>query len=117
VPDVNDRPRTLGTKQEENPSLGEVIDYIRAYAEQETVGPLKGVGRWVGYGAAAAFTMGLGLVLVLFGLLRALQYEFDRLSTGSLSWLAYVVTLVVTILLLVFTLLRVKKSTLHKEPQ
>jgi hypothetical protein len=117
VPDANERPRTLGTEQPDNPSLGEVIEYVRAYAEQETVGPLKGVGRWLGYGAVAAFVMGLGLVLLLFGLLRALQYEVDRVSSGSLSWLAYAITLVVTIILLVFTLMRVKKSTLHKEPR
>lgn len=117
MPDSNDPPRTLGTKKADDASLGEVIEFIKSYAEQETVGPLKGAGRWLGYGAAAAFVMGLGLVLILLGILRATQYEVDRLSSGSLSWLAYVVTLVVTIILLALTLLRVKKSTLNNEPK
>ncbi len=98
-------------------SLGEVIEFVKTYAKQETVDPLKGAGRWLGFGAAAAFTMGLGLMIVLLGLLRLVQTELDRLSTGSLSWAAYAVTLVVTVVLLVVTLLRVKKSTLSKEPK
>ncbi|MGA9275374.1 hypothetical protein [Ilumatobacter sp.] len=117
MPDTNDQSPTLGTKKPDDASLGEVIEFIKAYATQETVGPLKGVGRWLAYGAAAAFVMGLGLVLILLGILRAVQYEVDRLSSGSLSWLAYTVTLVVTLLLLVVTMLRVKKSTLNKEPK
>jgi cytochrome c biogenesis protein CcdA len=106
----------LGTKKDE-PSLNEVIDYVKAYATQETVGPLKGVGRWLGFGAGAAFAMGLGLMIVLLGVLRLIQTEFDRLATGSLSWAAYAVTLVLTIILLAITLMRVKKSTLNKEPK
>jgi cytochrome c biogenesis protein CcdA len=98
-------------------SLGEVIEFVKTYAKQETVDPLKGAGRWLGYGAAAAFAMGLGLMIVLLGVLRLVQTEFDRLATGSLSWAAYAVTLVVTLVLLAITLLRVKKSTLNKEPK
>lgn len=106
-----------GTDKPDDASLGEVIEFVKTYAKQETVGPLKGAGRWLGYGAAAAFVMGLGLVLILFGVLRAVQYEFDRSATGSLSWLAYVVTLVLTLILLAVTMLRVKKSTLNNEPK
>lgn len=107
----------LGTKKSDDTSLADVIEYIKSYAKQETVGPLRGAGRWLGYGTGAALAMGLGLVLVLLGLLRLLQTEADRLATGSLSWAAYAITLVVTLILLVFTLLRVKKSTLNKEPK
>lgn len=98
-------------------SVGEVIEFVKTYAKQETVGPLKGAGRWLGYGAAAAFAMGLGLVVVLLGVLRLVQTEFDRLATGSLSWAAYAVTLVVTLALLALTLLRIKKTTLNNEPK
>jgi len=98
-------------------SLGEVIEFLKTYALQETVAPLKGAGRWLAFGAAAAFAMGLGLMIVLLGVLRLVQTEIDRLATGSLSWAAYGVTLLVTVVLLVITLLRVKKSTLNKEPK
>ncbi len=82
--DTNDQPRMLGTKKHDDASLGDVIDFVKAYAKQETVGPLKGAGRWLGFGAGAAFAMGLGLMIVLLGLLRLIQTEFDRLATGSL---------------------------------
>lgn len=115
VPTGDTRP--LRAARQEDASLGEVVDFVKAYAKQETIEPLRGAGRWLGYGAAAAFVMGLGLMLILLGLLRLVQTELDRLATGSLSWVAYGVTLVVTVILLVLTLLRVKKSTLHKEPK
>ena len=108
--------RPLSAKQEDA-SLGEVFEFVKTYAKQETVGPLKGAGRWLAFGAAAAFAMGLGLMLILLGVLRLVQTEVDRLATGSLSWAAYGVTLIVTVALLVVTLLRVKKSTLNKEPK
>ena len=116
MPDTNDRPRTLGTKKDEA-SLGEVIDFVKTYAKQETIGPLRGAGRWLAYGAAASVAMGIGLMLVLLGLLRLVQTELDRLARGSWSWAAYAVVLVVTVALLVVTLLRVKKSTLNNEPE
>ncbi len=98
-------------------SLGEVIEFVKTYAKQETIGPLKGVGRWLAFGAAAAFAMGLGLMIMLLGLLRLIQTEADRLATGSLSWAAYGITLIVTVVLLVLTLMRIKKSTLNREPK
>jgi uncharacterized membrane protein YkgB len=107
----------LGKPKPDEASLGEVIDFVKQYATQETIGPLKGAGRWLAFGAAAAFAMGLGLTIMLLGLLRLLQTEIDRVATGSLSWVAYAVTLLVTLALLAITLMRVKKSTLNNEPK
>ncbi len=104
-------------KQAEDASIGEVVDYVKAYAKQETLGPLRGAGSWLGYGFAAAAALGLGLVLMLVGLLRLLQTEWDRSSSGNLSWLSYLIVLVVAVVLLLLTLQRIKKSTLHKEPK
>jgi len=109
--------RAEKAKQAEDASVGEVIEYLKAYAKQETLGPLKGAGSWLGYGLGAAATLGLGLVLLLVGLLRLLQTEWERSATGSLSWLAYLIVLVVAGVLLALTLMRIKKSTLHKEPK
>ena len=104
-------------KQADDASLGEIIDYVKAYAKQETLGPLKGAGNWLGYGFAAATALGLGLVLMLVGLLRLLQTEWDRSASGNLSWLPYLIVLVVAGVLLALTLMRIKKATLHKEPK
>lgn len=116
VPESNDT-TTRPAAKAEDASIGEVIDYVKAYAQQETIGPLKGAGRWLGFGFGAAFSLGLGLVFVLLGLLRLLQTEWDRSATGSLSWLAYLITFVVTLVLLFFTIQRIKQATLYKEPK
>ena len=104
-------------KAEDDASVGEVIDFVKAYAKQETIGPLKGAGNWLGFGLAASCSLGLGLILLLVGLLRMLQTEWERSSTGNLSWLAYLITLIVAAGLLVLTILRIKKTTLHREPK
>ncbi|NQY56882.1 MAG: phage holin family protein [Ilumatobacteraceae bacterium] len=105
------------TPKPDDPSLGEIVDTVKAYAKQETVGPLKGAGRWLGFGAAAALLLGVGLVFVLVGLLRLLQTEWDRSASGSLSWLAYLIVLAVAIAILAVTVSRIKKSTLNNEPK
>ena len=104
-------------EKQDDASLGDVIEYVKTYAKQEIQGPLKGAGRWLGFGVAAAFALGLGLMLVLFGLLRLIQFEVDRLARGSWSWAAYGITLLVTAILLGLTISRVRKSTLNNEPK
>ncbi len=104
-------------KQAEGASVGEIIDYVKEYAKQETLGPLKGAGGWLGWGFAAAVSLGLGLVLILIGLLRLLQTEWERSATGSLSWVSYLIVLIAASIVLAITLMRIKKATLHKEPK
>ncbi|MEM9517261.1 MAG: phage holin family protein [Actinomycetota bacterium] len=104
-------------KPADDPSLGEIVDTVKAYAKQETIGPLKGAGRWLGFGAAAALFLGIGLVFVLVGLLRLLQTEWDRSASGSLSWLAYLITFAAAAVILAITISRIKKSTLNNEPK
>lgn len=122
VPETNDTAERIAranerAKKAEDASVGEVVDFVKAYALQETVGPLKGAGRWLGFGVGGALALGLGLLLILVGLLRLLQTEWDRSASGNLSWLAYLITLVVAGVLLAVTVLRIKKSTLNKEPK
>ncbi|MGH9134150.1 MAG: hypothetical protein ACRDZZ_09450 [Ilumatobacteraceae bacterium] len=96
-------------------SIGDVVEFVKTYARQETVGPLKGAGRWLALGSAAAVVLGLGLTLVMLGLLRLLQTEWERSATGRLSWLSYLIVLVVVVALLVLTVSRISKKSLNKE--
>lgn len=93
-----------------------MVDMVKTYAKQETLGPLKGAGQWLAFGVAGAALLGVGLSLLLLGVLRLVQTEWDRAARGSLSWLAYLVTLVVCIALFVLTISRIKRDSLHKEP-
>lgn len=110
---VDDTPKTPAPS--EQASVGEVIEYVKAYAEQETVGPLKGAGRWIGYGAGGAIAMGIGLSFLLLGLLRLLQSEWDLSPTGRLTWLPYLIVLVVCIALIALVVSRINKTFLDPE--
>jgi hypothetical protein len=97
-------------------SVGEVIDLVRNYALQETVGPLKGAGRWLAMGAAGAALMGLGASIFVLGILRLVQTEWVRSSTGLLSWVAYLIAFLVAVGLLALALSRINRDHLNKEP-
>ena len=99
----------------EQASIGEVVEFVKSYAKQETVGPLRGAGRWVAFGAAGAICLGIGLSLLLLGLLRLLQTEVSDIADGRLSWLPYLIVLVVCVLLIVLAMAQVNKTFLDKE--
>ena len=99
----------------ESASVGEVVDFVKEYAIQETVGPLKGAGRWIGFGAGGAALIGLGIMLLMLGLLRAIQSEWDGVAEGGTSWIPYAIVFLVTVALIVITLLRINKTYLNKE--
>lgn len=69
--------------------LSELWELVQAYVKQETVDPIKGVGRFVAYGVAGAFLVGIGVVLLSVGVLRVLQSETDTTFTGNLTWIPY----------------------------
>jgi hypothetical protein len=96
-------------------SLGELIELVKTYVRQETLGPLRGAGRWLAFGTAAAVVLGLGLTLMTLGLLRLLQTEWERSATGRMSWLSYLIVFVVVISLLLLTVTRISKKSLNKE--
>ena len=99
----------------ESASIGEVVDLVRDYARQETLGPLKGAGRWLALGAAGAVLLGLGSVFVLIGVLRLLQTETSAFD-GGWSWVPYLIVLVAAAIVAALALSRVKKAHLGKEP-
>jgi hypothetical protein len=115
VTPVTEQPPVL-TRVDQPPTIAETIDLVKAYAEQETIGPIKGAGRWIGMGLAGALTLGIGLSLVLLGLLRMIQTEWTRSSTGDLSWVSYAIVLIVCVGLIVLAVSRINKQSLNKEP-
>jgi hypothetical protein len=82
--------------------MGEVVadlwQLVRDYAKQETIDPLKSIGRFVAFGVGGALSLGLGLLLLTLALLRALQNETGAHLTGSWNFVPYLVTLVVAAL-------------------
>jgi hypothetical protein len=82
----------------------------KRYAQQETVDPLKGVGRYLGFGAAGALLVAIGVILLMLAGLRALQTETGTTFTGSWSWAPYAIVLVVAAGLVALAVSRISKK-------
>jgi hypothetical protein len=87
----------------------ELWDLSLAYAKQETVDPLKGLGRYLGYGLGGSLVFGMGSVLLLLSALRALQTETGTTFTGSLSYVPYLIVSLAAALLVGLLVWRVVK--------
>ena len=98
-------------------SVAEVVELVKTYAKQETLGPLRGAGRWIAMGLAGALLLALGLILLILGVLRLIQTEWDRAATGSTSWLAYLFALVLCVVFIVLAISRIKRDRLNEEPK
>lgn len=70
----------------------ELVELVRSYAKQEVAGPIKWTGRYLGLGVAGAFVLAIGLISLTMALLRVLQDEAGSWTTGSLSWLPYLIS-------------------------
>lgn len=73
----------------------ELWELVVTYVKQETVVPLKGLGRFLALGIAGSAVLSIGVLLLVLGLLRALQTEADTVFDGNWSFAPYLVTVVV----------------------
>ncbi len=88
----------------------ELFDLLKSYARQELVDPLKGAGRYLGYGVAGSLCLGLGAVLLLVSVLRVLQTETGDVFDGNWSWAPYFIVLVLASLVIAVALSRVNRK-------
>ena len=96
------KPSKTGKKpRARNPSgdAREFVDLVIAYAKQETVQPLKGLGRNAAFGLAGALLLAFGGIFCSMAALRAMQSETDFFEDHNLSYLPYVVTVVLLVML------------------
>ncbi len=89
--------------------LSELWELTLAYGKQETVEPLKGAVRFLGYGVLGAVLLGIGCMLLLLGGLRALQTQTSTTFAGNWSWAPYLIAVVAGSLLIGLALLRITK--------
>lgn len=76
-------------------TIRELRDLVVAYARQETVDPLRQLGKYAGFGLGGALLFGLGVVFLEIGVLRVLQEQTGEHLTGNWSWVPYAVVVVV----------------------
>ena len=79
--------------------IGELWRLVLAYFRQETVEPVRNLGRFVLFGVAGSLVLAFGLVLLVLAGLRVLQNETGGHLQGNLSWIPYVIMLVVCLAL------------------
>jgi Putative Actinobacterial Holin-X, holin superfamily III len=84
----SDRTKALGGLRDTG---AEAVRLVVDYVKQETLDPLKGLGRFVLFGVAGSVALAIGLVVLTVGLLRLLQGETGTTFAGNLSWVPYVI--------------------------
>jgi hypothetical protein len=92
--------------------FGELWQMITAYFKQETLEPIKALGRYLLWGMLGSFAFVLGIGVLLLGLLRLLQDQTGTVFSGHLSWIPYLLCAVASTLVCgagVVGILRTKK--------
>jgi hypothetical protein len=86
----------VATDNKSDKSLATLVSELRelvvSYAKQETVDPLKSLGRFAKYGLIGSLLLGVGFLLLALAGLRALQEETLPHLSGNWSWVPYLVT-------------------------
>jgi hypothetical protein len=93
-----------GANNQQDKSTSDVIadlwQLVRDYAKQETIDPLKSIGRYLKLGLGGAVLLTLGLVFGVLAILRVLQQETGAHLTGSWNFVPYLVATVFCILVI-----------------
>ena len=84
-------------------TVRELRELVVAYAKQETLDPVKGLGRYAGWGIAGSILMGFGIVFVEIGALRLLQgwgaADHGHRFNGNMSWAPYAIVVAGSIII------------------
>jgi len=100
------------SRRQHRASIGELIELTKRYALQETVGPLKNIGRWLGFGVGGALCLGFGALVLLMALLRILQTETGDVFDGNLAFIPYLIVMLVAIVIIAIAASRIQKTGL-----
>lgn len=102
-----------GAKKAEEKGTAEVVadlwQLVKDYAKQETVDPLKSIGRFLAYGLGGAILLSLGILMGVLAILRALQASGRHHFDDHLSWAPYAIALVITLAILGFAIRTITK--------
>jgi hypothetical protein len=99
-------PRGRGAGKGVRASGADALQLALAYVKQETVEPLKGLGRFLVFGLFGSVAIATGTVLLLIAALRVLQTETGTFK-GNLSWVPYVIVLALASVVIVLAAWRV----------
>jgi uncharacterized membrane protein YidH (DUF202 family) len=98
---ANEGATKVAKRKVRNPSgdAKELVDLVIAYAKQETLQPLKGIGKNAALGLGGALLLGIGGIFCSLGALRAMQSETDWFERHNLTYLPYGATILILVVL------------------
>lgn len=91
-------------------TLKDLWALLKAYAQQETVDPLKALGRYLGYGLTGAALLALGIFFLALAALRALQTHTGDVFADTWSFVPYFIVVTGLIIVVVIAVSRVNKG-------
>jgi hypothetical protein len=94
--------------------LEDAVSSVVQYARQETVGPLRGAGRWLVFGMCGAILVGAATVMGVLAALRLVQDLSGGALDGAWSFVPYLVAFVAAVSLTAVSLSRIGGSELNK---
>jgi Putative Actinobacterial Holin-X, holin superfamily III len=99
----------LDEKTRRTDEVSDLLDTVKTYAVQETVGPLKGGVKAMALGLAGVFCLGLGIIFILIAILRVLQTETDAFHGDLMSVLPYLIVLTVAVAAILLAIALIKR--------
>jgi len=101
-------------------SLSEIVqdlwDLLVAYARQETIDPLRNIGRYLAFGVGGMVVITLGVFLLGLSGLRALQTQTGEVFAGFWSWVPYLIVALVLSGLVALAISRIGKGSVGTRP-
>jgi cytochrome c biogenesis protein CcdA len=90
--------------------FNELIGLVLAYAKQETVVPIKRLGRYVAWGVGGAIFFAVGGALLTVTAVRVVQSETGAHLHGNWSWVPYLGGALVALLGVVWAVVRIVRG-------
>lgn len=91
-------------------TLQDLKDLLVAYAKQETIDPLRNLGRYLGFGLAGISLLTMGAFFLGMALLRFVQTMTGDWVNDPWSWVPYLAPIAFYVLVIVVAVSRIGKG-------
>ena len=91
-------------------TIQDLWDLLVSYARQETLDPLRNIGRYLAFGVGGMVVITLGVFLLGLSGLRALQTQTGDIFTGFWSWVPYLIIALVLGALVALSISRIGRG-------